>query len=251
MLLKKITRWNKTTLIFILLFCTISVLSAQTQTEKYKKTYSQVLADINQNFAEFYLDLQLLLVSVPEDLLILVDKKHLLVHDYVPENLVALNVPRSYGISRHDMTLTAEAENALEKMAKAAKAEGVILIASSGYRSYDYQQEVFARHCKNSGKEAALKFSARPGASQHQLGTAVDFGSIRNSYADTKAGKWLKKNASKYGWSLSYPKGYETITGYQWECWHFRYMGVEACRFQDKWFDGIQQYMLEYIHSRQ
>lgn len=75
-------------------------------------------------------------------------------------------------------------------------------------------------------------FSAPPGASQHQLGTVIDLGSIDDSYADTAEGKWMFKNAWKYGWSLSYPKDMEHITGYKWESWHYRYLGVEACKFQ-------------------
>lgn len=97
------------------------------------------------------------------------------------------------------------------------------------------------------GKKNTQSFSAPPGASQHQLGTVIDFGTITDAYADTAEGKWMLNNAWKYGWSLSYPKGMEHITGYNWECWHYRYLGVEACKFQKEWFGDIQQYMLEFI----
>ena len=75
----------------------------------------------------------------------------------------------------------------------------------------------------------------------------VDFGSIDDDYAKTKAGKWLASHAQDYGWSLSYPKGYENITGYKWECWHYRYLGIKACKLQKNYFEDIQQYMLEFI----
>ena len=85
--------------------------------------------------------------------------------------------------------------------------------------------------------------------SQHQLGCAVDFGSITDDWGDTKMGKWVYQNAADYGWSLSFPREYEDVTGYMWECWHFRYIGIPACRFQKKWFSDVQQFMLEFIDA--
>ena len=75
----------------------------------------------------------------------------------------------------------------------------------------------------------------------------MDFGSIDDSFAQTKMGEWMYENSSKYGWSLSFPKNYEDVTGYRWESWHFRYVGVNAARIQAKWFANVQQYMLEFF----
>jgi len=136
-------------------------------------------------------------------------------------------------------------------MSLAAQKDGVYLVASSSYRAYEYQVEVYERNVRLSGKETADRESAQPGKSQHQLGTVIDFGSITDEYAETKAGKWLAANAGKYGWSLSFPDGYEDVTGYRGECWHYRYIGIEAVRFQQKWFSDIQQFMLEFIHAWQ
>ena len=102
---------------------------------------------------------------------------------------------------------------------------------------------------RESGEKEAERFSARAGTSQHQLGTVVDFGSISDEFAQTRAGKWMLQNAAKYGWSLSFPKGYESVTGYVWESWHYRYIGTGACAFQQRWFNDIQQYMLEFIDA--
>ena len=77
----------------------------------------------------------------------------------------------------------------------------------------------------------------------------MDFGSITDEFAQTKQGRWLSANAGTYGWSLSFPDGYEDVTGYRWECWHYRYIGVEAVEFQRKWFSDVQQFMLEFIHA--
>jgi len=72
---------------------------------------------------------------------------------------------------------------------------------------------------------------------------------ITDEFAQTKQGRWLAANAGTYGWSLSFPDGYEDVTGYRWECWHYRYIGVEAVEFQRKWFSDVQQFMLEFIHA--
>lgn len=180
-------------------------------------------------------------------LLFLIDKEHSVSRDYVPRGLVPLDGKGSYTVSRNGLSLRPEASSALEKMARAAKNDGVTLMASSTYRSYDYQKTVYEKWVKIDGQEEADRESARPGTSQHQLGCAVDFGSITDDFADTKMGKWVYAHAADWGWSLSFPRGYEDVTGYRWECWHFRYIGREACRLQDEWFCGVQQYMMEFI----
>lgn len=182
-------------------------------------------------------------------LLALVDKKHSLAAGYVPGDLVELSANRSYTAGRASLSLRSDAERALEEMARAARADGITLVASSAYRSFDYQKTVYARNVKELGQAAADRESARPGTSQHQLGTAVDFGSITDDFALTKAGKWLTAHAGDYGWSLSFPEGLEAVTGYRWECWHYRYIGKEAVALQDAWFGGVQQYMMEFIDA--
>lgn len=176
----------------------------------------------------------------------LVDKKHS-VGEYVPKELVPLVKNDLYSINRSDLSLRPDVEAALRVMAKAALNDGIKLLVSSTYRSYSYQEKLFAKWVAIDGLEEAERESARPGTSQHQLGVAIDFGSITDDFAETYMGKWVYENAAKYGWSLSFPKGYEDITGYRWECWHFRYIGVPACQMQKKWFCDVQQYMLEFI----
>ena len=147
------------------------------------------------------------------------------------------------------MSLRPDAYSALKELAAAAQKEGITLLVSSTYRSYDYQKNLFEKWVRIDGLEEAERESARPGTSQHQLGSAVDFGSITDDFAETEMGQWIYENAADYGWSLSFPKGYEDVTGYRWECWHFRYIGKTACEFQNKWFCGVQQYMLEFIDA--
>jgi D-alanyl-D-alanine carboxypeptidase len=196
---------------------------------------------------DFILDLLACLEGDPY-LRRLVDKSHALPQNYEPEDLAELT-GGSYNINRRGLMLRAAAAASLERMAAAALAEGVVLLAASAYRSYDYQVEVYARNVKSDGQAEADRVSARPGYSQHQTGLALDFGPIDNSFARTPAGRWVENNAAGFGWSLSFPNGYEDTTGYDWESWHYRYVGPELAAFINTYFDGIQQYALQFIHE--
>ncbi|GHV51644.1 hypothetical protein AGMMS49579_07420 [Spirochaetia bacterium] len=191
-----------------------------------------------------------LLASLEGDpyLRMLVDKQHSLPSGYKPDDLVELK-GGSYQIRNGGLMLRRAAAEALEEMAAAAKADGVTLIASSSYRSYDYQVEVYGRVVKDMGQAAADRESARPGHSQHQTGLVVDFGSIDDSFAETAAGRWIEVNGSRFGWSISFPDGYEDVTGYRWESWHYRYVGRDLAAFIATWFEGVQQYALQFIYE--
>jgi len=186
--------------------------------------------------------------AVP-DLFRRADKTVPLGDSYIPADLVALD-GTGLSVSRKGHHLRRGAYEAMLRMNRAARADAVTLLISSSYRSYEYQKEVFARNTREEGSEAAAeRISARPGYSQHQLGTVIDFGTIDNNYVNTKPGKWLAANAWRYGWSLSYPKGLENITGYDWECWHYRYIGISAAQLQREFFGDIQQYVIEFFEQ--
>jgi D-alanyl-D-alanine carboxypeptidase len=175
-----------------------------------------------------------------------VDKKRALPKDYVPADLEPLD-GRGISVSRPGHELRRPAVEALLAMIKAARKDGVDLMVSSAYRSYEYQTGVFARNVKEVGEREARRLTAEAGMSQHQLGTAVDFGSIDDSFADTKAGRWLSANARRFGFSLSYPRGMEAVTGYAWESWHYRFVGKDAAALQEEYFGGIQQYLILFL----
>jgi D-alanyl-D-alanine carboxypeptidase len=179
---------------------------------------------------------------------LLVDKAHPLPEGYEPGDLTEL-AGGSYTVNREGLLLRRSAAEALETMAAAARAGGITLAVSSAYRSYHYQIEVYARNVRELGQAAADRESARPGYSQHQLGLVVDFGSITNDFAETRAGRWMEANAGRFGWSLSFPRGHEALTGYRWESWHYRYVGPELAAFINTYFDGIQQYALRFLHE--
>jgi len=161
--------------------------------------------------------------------LALVTKETMLKSSYAPTDLQ--RIP-DYMYPARELWLREEALRKLEQLWQAASDEGVTLTIISAYRSYDYQKTLFQNYANSYGEEAANRFSARPGQSEHQLGTTVDFGGttvdLKAAYADTEQGRWLAENAYKYGFAMSYPKGKEDITGYIFEPWHYRYIGLEA-----------------------
>ena len=210
---------------------------------------------IINDYGEFISDLKSVLdddAQNPKDdlpLLILVDKTHPLPDGYAPVRLIPLVKNDAFNVIRNDLSLRPEAYEALVAMGQAAKKDGVTLLASSTYRSYEYQKKVFERWVQIDGLAEAERESSRAGTSQHQTGLVIDFGSIDNTFANTRAGAWMRDHAESYGWSLSFPDGYEDVTGYRWESWHFRYIGKTACAFQKKYFGDIQQFMLEFIDA--
>lgn len=147
--------------------------------------------------------------------------------DYVPADLVPLSEALGVGNQR----LRADAARAYTEMWTAAQAEGAGFVAISAYRSYDEQRAEYEDHLARFGRAATERASARPGHSEHQTGLAVDVNteavvSFSASFGDTAAGTWLAAHAHEYGFIISYPADKEDVTGYKWEPWHLRYVGV-------------------------
>ncbi len=206
-------------------------------------------ARIRENPSEFLELLEQILKAEPI-LTRLVNKENKLSRDYVPQDLLSLdNYKNELCLSRKGHRFRAAALPALKTMSRDAEKEGIQLMISSAYRSWEYQKKLFERYTAQDGLAAAERYSARPGASQHQLGTVIDFGSIDDSFAETRAGKWLKENAWKYGFSMSYPKGMEELTGYVWESWHYRYIGIAAAKMEKEYFGGLQERMLRCLNA--
>lgn len=127
-----------------------------------------------------------------------------------------------------------EARAAFDEMKASAELSGIVLQAFSTYRSYEYQVSLYNRYVERDGAEAADRYSARPGYSEHQTGMAFDIGEENHeshwasaSFGETEAAKWLMSNAYKFGFILRYPEGKEQITGYMYESWHYRYVGKD------------------------
>ena len=121
-----------------------------------------------------------------------------------------------------------EAEVAFYEMQADAAELGLNLYISSGYRSYDYQAGLYQRYVERSGKAEADRYSARAGHSEHQTGLAFDLNTISDEFKDTEEGKWVAANCHKYGFIVRYPEDKESVTGYMYEPWHIRYLGVDT-----------------------
>lgn len=161
--------------------------------------------------------------------LFLVNRDYMLSSDYVPQDLVKPNVQAN----NNNIKMRAEAAAALEEMFQVAKAEaGYTLVAISGYRSYSKQSTIFSNKVNKVGKTKAMLLVAPPGASEHQLGLAMDLGSKKNtslteSFFDTPEGKWVADNCHRFGFIIRYKEEWTDITGYAYEPWHVRYVGKE------------------------
>jgi zinc D-Ala-D-Ala carboxypeptidase len=165
------------------------------------------------------------------DLLVLVNKEYKLPSSYAPSDLVVVgeDVIRKGG----NYYLRSIIIDDLRALVNDANTDGIDLSIVSAYRSYSTQESTYNYWVSYNGGciPCADRVSARAGHSQHQLGTTLDFSSneINDSlgikFGDTKASAWLNENAYKYGFALSFPQGYETVTGFSYEPWHYRYIG--------------------------
>ena len=147
------------------------------------------------------------------------------------------SLPSSYGGT--DST----AMNALQELQKAAREAGFSASLVSGYRSYQTQASIYNSYVQRWGQEYTDTVSARPGHSEHQTGLAFDVGELTSSYGETKEGIWLRNNCQKYGFIIRYPKGKENITGYAYEPWHIRYVGVDVATYIMKHDLTLEEYL--------
>jgi zinc D-Ala-D-Ala carboxypeptidase len=169
---------------------------------------------------------------------------------FVPANLVVPNVPLRTNISNDEKRLQADAAQALESLVNAAKTQGITFNLQSGYRSYNFQATLYNSYVKQQGQSTADRQSARPGFSEHQTGLALDLGgttdpacNVEACFADTPEGKWLAANAHQYGFIIRYPADKESTTGYIYEPWHVRYIGVDlAAEMQAKNIDTLENF---------
>ena len=146
----------------------------------------------------------------------------------LPSNFVPKDTYKDpTGIKYCTDCINVDAFNSFEQMKSDALALGLNIWIQSGYRSYSAQEELYNSYVNRDGKIAADTYSARPGHSEHQTGLAFDLNSITDDFQYTNEGIWVNENAYRYGFILRYPKGKEDITGYKYESWHLRYVGVE------------------------
>ena len=189
----------------------------------------QVIKDVNMNLDKTPYEYTIPAKNLNTET-ILVNKYYYIEDNYVPDNLEAIN--RKYALS--NMRLVYKAKEAFEALSKKAQEEDLNIIAMSTYRSYSYQVNLYNRYVKKDGKEKADTYSGRPGHSEHQTGLAVDVYNKKEDYTNfenTKEFEWMQQHAHEYGFILRFPKGKEKETGYQYEAWHYRYVGKEVATY--------------------
>ncbi|GGL64446.1 M15 family metallopeptidase [Sporolactobacillus putidus] len=176
------------------------------------------------------------IVANPDSTLVLVNKFFKLPDNYVPKQLVYPDVPFITGDKSETAKMRPAAAKALETMFAAAQKDGIQLAGVSAYRSYASQTVLFNTYVKEDGEKKALTYSARPGTSEHETGLAIDVSGISGQYAASPAfattpeAAWLAAHAPDYGFIIRYPKGKESVTGYEYEAWHLRYVGLPVSK---------------------
>ena len=192
-------------------------------------TDEQIIKDVNMNLDQKkYKDIRKAKNLNTEK--ILVNKYYYVEKDYVPDNLETIS--SRYALS--GMKLVDVAKDAFEDMAKDASKESLSIVAMSTYRSYDYQVDLYARYVREDGEAKADTYAGRPGHSEHQTGLAVDVYNKEENYTNfekTKEYVWMQQHAHEYGFVLRFPQEKEEETGYEFESWHYRYVGVKAAKY--------------------
>ena len=182
-----------------------------------------------------YMALQRLESMLNNQYFILINRENRLSENYVPDNLIEIS-SRFLNYAEDD-NLESTASEALNRMFNAAMEDGISLIGVSGYRSYDMQRRLYDTRMMREGEAQTRSYTAEAGASEHQTGLAIDilsdeYSVLDEGFENTRAFKWLNENCYKYGFILRYLKGKEDITGYNYEPWHFRYIGNEEAAME-------------------
>lgn len=163
--------------------------------------------------------------------IMLVNKTYMLDESYIPEDLVKADIDFLPDATEEERYMTKESARALKKLVNGAAKEGVVLTGLSGYRSYETQRTLYNYNIEVNGQSYADRYVAPPGGSEHQLGEAMDlateWGWITEGCPEAQ---WIAANAHKYGFIVRYEEGKENITGYNYEPWHVRYVGLKTAQ---------------------
>lgn len=184
----------------------------------------------------------------------LINRTNALPIEYIPTSLAIPDVATRTDKSSSERSVRTDIHDALKRLFDAAASYSYQLVIGSGYRSANLQSIYYNSSVAANGVIEANKYVAQPGQSEHQSGLAVDITTVSREcyltecFADTSDGQWLAQNSYKYGFILRYPSGKEAITGYNYEPWHFRYVGIDlaAALYESKLtLDEAYPYLLE------
>lgn len=207
---------------------------------------STIISMVNVNRDYEYYE-QTKKTDISKNNLMLVNKYNYLDETYAPDDIKDISNYYAYD----DNSIREETLNAYKEMWNAAKKEDLTLIVSSSYRTYEIQNKLWTRRANANGKASADEYTARAGFSEHQTGLALDiltYNATLNEFENTDEFKWLSEHAHEYGFILRYPKDKEDITGYSYESWHYRYVGIDVATKIKKLnitFDEYYAYFIE------
>lgn len=209
------------------------------------KTAEEVVLAVNMNHDfDFYTNI--IPITDAGSIDVICNKYYQLSNSFTPENLVS--VTSGYYVNDgKEYKLAQVALDAFIKMSDAAQKDDLNIKIISGYRTYAYQENLYNKYKANNGQAAADRFSARPGHSEHETGLAIDINDVSQSFENTREFVWLQQNAHLYGYILRYPDGKEATTGYMYEPWHYRFLGVDLAK---KVFDSgltYDEYYAKYL----
>lgn len=169
-------------------------------------------------------------VDITHNELMLVNKFHYLGR-YIPSDLVTIEP----NYTRNGGQLTRTAFEAFKRLSNTARQEGLNIVSQSAFRSYETQRYIYNNFLLQNPQSVVDTFSARPGHSEHQTGLAIDVATLTSgtlgSFVYTNEFKWMQENAHLFGFILRYPEGKEHLTGYMYEPWHWRFVGIEAATY--------------------
>lgn len=203
-------------------------------------SYEEIVLNVEMNLdKDFYTNITE--VKDPNDTLVLVNKFYKLPNNFEATDLEL--VDSKYGKNQVLKKITAKK---VIEMIEAAKKDNINLTIVSSYRSESKQQNLFNTTKKKYGQTYALNYQAKPGHSEHQTGYAVDLNTTNSNFSKTKEYEWLKNNAHIYGFIERYPKGKTKITGYGYEPWHYRYVGIDVSTKIHENNITLEEYLIKY-----
>lgn len=179
---------------------------------------------------------------------VIVNKSHPFTRHMRPHDLREPDICWSKDAVGEKRLMRKEAALQIEHMFYNAEQQGIHLLGVSGFRSYERQETIYLESMKKRGAEHTEKYIAFPGTSEHQTGLAMDVscgelkGELEETFAQTREGIWLEKNASLYGFIIRYPKGKEELTGYAYEPWHIRYVTKPLAFYLTKMRMVLEEY---------
>lgn len=213
--------------------------------ENHSLDYENIVINVNSNLDYAFYD-EYEITDTSKDTLMIVNKHYKLDESYIPDNLVVIDGEHGYWNK-----LRADVYEEFKKMYEAAKKDNVKLFIASPYRSYSEQATLYNYYVNTDGVKNADTYSARPGFSEHHTGLAMDlipeYGLDLDTFENSDGFNWMQSNAYKYGFILRYPKDKEYITGYIYEPWHYRYVGIEAAKIIKEENITFEEYYEYYI----